>query len=78
VVHQRISLVADQAESAPGRGRRSPSDPPAPLRPSVTATATPPPVSATNPIRTPVTQGLASSTEEAPNDRDTPSEGGDS
>ncbi|HVJ22194.1 MAG TPA: diadenylate cyclase CdaA [Polyangiaceae bacterium] len=44
LAHPRISLVADQVEQAPAARRsRTPSEPPAPLRPSA-ATATPPPV----------------------------------
>jgi diadenylate cyclase len=56
LVHPRISLVADQVETAPAARRpRSPSEPPAPLRPSA-ATATPPPVTVTGvPILTPTT-----------------------
>jgi diadenylate cyclase len=79
IAHPRISLVAEQAEPAPVvRRSRTPSEPPAPLRPSV-ATATPPPVNVTGvPILTPASgKPLTPARQDDDVDRDTPSDGGE-
>jgi hypothetical protein len=76
LAHPRISLV-DQPEPAPAARRsRTPSEPPAPLRPSA-ATATPPPVGVGGTILTPVTTKPLTSVGQDEENPDKPPEGSD-
>jgi diadenylate cyclase len=81
LAHPRISLVAEQSETAP-TSRRRPSEPPAPLRPAAPHGAGTPPPGTANPaapIRTPVAgKPLAGiGPDGGSRDRDTPTDGGD-